>query len=181
MKLNVNEKMTNFTYLSPYRDGQQNLTDFLQGKKTYVVFLRYYGCTVCRVDLHTFANRYAELADKGAQLMVVLQSDPALVNREAPLGTFPFEIACDPQQSVYQQFEIMPAKSKLAMVGGGLSKALKKMKQAKALGFEHGEFEGNEQQLPAIVLVDENGTITYSHYAKNLADMPSFDEMLAKL
>ncbi len=181
MKLKVNEKMTDFTYLSPYREGEQHISDFIAGKKTFVVFLRYYGCTVCRVDLHTFSQRYAELAAKGAQLAVVLQSDPALVNKEAPEGTFPFELALDPQQLVYKQFEIEPAKSKLAMVGGSLPKALKKMKEAKALGFEHGEFEGNEQQLPAIVQVDENGVITYSHYAKSLADMPSFDEMLAKL
>ena len=97
------------------------------------------------------------------------------------MGTFPFEIACDPAQEVYKKFDIKPAKSMLALIGGGLFKALKKMKAAKGFGFEHGEYEGNEQQLPALVLVDENGIIIHSHYAKNLADMPSVDEMLAKI
>ena len=181
MKLVKGIKMPDFTYLSPYAEGPQSFETFAEGKKTYVVFLRYYGCTVCRLDLHIFAQRMAEFAAKDCKLMVVLQSDPNLVKDEAPLGTFPFEIACDPAQEVYKKFDIEPAKSMLALIGGGLFKALKKMKSAKAFGFEHGEYEGNEQQLPAMVLVDENGIIIHSHYAKNLADMPSVDEMLAKI
>ncbi|MBR6610354.1 MAG: redoxin domain-containing protein [Oscillospiraceae bacterium] len=181
MKLVKGTKMPDFTYLSPYAEGPQSFEAFADGKKTYVVFLRYYGCTVCRLDLHIFAQRMAEFAAKDCKLMVVLQSDPNLVKDEAPLGTFPYEIACDPAQEVYKKFDIEPAKSMLALIGGGLFKALKKMKAAKGFGFEHGEYEGNEQQLPALVLVDEHGIITYSHYAKNLADMPSVDEMLANI
>ena len=181
MKLTKGAKMPDFEYLSPYAEGTKTFSEYAQGKKTFVVFLRYYGCTVCRLDLHIFAQRMAEFAAKDCKLMVVLQSDPNLVKDEAPLGTFPFEIACDPAQEVYKKFDIEPAKSMLALIGGGLFKALKKMKAAKGFGFEHGEYEGNEQQLPALVLVDENGIIIHSHYAKNLADMPSVDEMLAKI
>ena len=181
MKLTKGAKMPDFEYLSPYAEGTKTFSEYAQGKKTFVVFLRYYGCTVCRLDLHIFAQRMAEFTAKGAQLMVVLQSDPNLVKEEAPLGTFPYEIACDPAQAVYKKFDIEPAASMGKLIGGGLFKALKKMKAAKKFGFEHGEYEGNEQQLPAMMLVDENGIITFSHYAKNLVDMPGVDEMLAKL
>lgn len=181
MKLSTNAQMPDFIYQSPYSQGEKHFAEFAKGKKTYVVFLRYFGCTVCRLDLHIYAQRMKEFAEKGAQLMVVLQSKPELVNAEAPQGTFPFEIACDPEQLVYKQFEIMPAKSKLNLVGGGALKAIKKMKAAKSFGFTHGEFEGNEEQLPAMVLVNENGIIEMAHYAKNLVDMPTVDEMLAKL
>ncbi len=181
MKLTKGLQMPDFTYLSPYAEGEKTFADYAGGKKTFVVFLRYYGCTVCRLDLHIFAQRMKEFADRDCQLMVVLQSDPALVKDEAPLGTFPFEIACDPSQAVYRQFEIEPAKNMAALIGGGLFKAVKKMNAAKKFGFTHGEYEGNEQQLPAMVLVDENGTIAFSHYAKNMTDMPSADEMLAML
>lgn len=181
MKLTKGTKMPEFTYLSPYSEGQQSFEAFSNGKKTYVVFLRYFGCTVCRLDLHIYSQRMKEFAEKGAQLMVVLQSEPKTVADEAPQGTFPFEIACDPKMNIYKQFEISAAKSKLALVGGGLFKALKKMKAAKAFGFEHGKYEGIEEQLPAMVLVGADGQIEFVHYAKNLADMPSVDEMLAKL
>ncbi|MEG1862222.1 MAG: redoxin domain-containing protein [Oscillospiraceae bacterium] len=181
MKLIKNEKMPDFVYSSPYSQEEKHFSQFANGKKTYVVFLRYFGCTVCRLDLHVYAQRIKEFEDKNAQLMVVLQSEPSLVKGEAPEGVFPFEIACDPSQQVYKQFEIMPAKNKLSLVGSGVFKALKKMKAAKAFGFTHGEFEGDEQQLPAMALVDENGILQFVHYAKNLADMPSVDEMIEKL
>ncbi len=181
MKLVKGAKMSDFTYLSPYAEGEKKFSEYAQGKKTFVVFLRYYGCTVCRLDLHIYAQRMKEFEEKGAQLMVVLQSAPNLVKEEAPVGTFPYELACDPSQAVYKQFEIEPAKSKLKLIGGGLFKAVKKMNAAKKFGFAHGEYEGNEQQLPAMVLVDENGVITFSHYAQNLVDMPSVEEMLAKI
>lgn len=181
MRLAAGMKMPDFEYLSPYRDGVQKLYSYRGAHRTYLVFLRYFGCTVCRLDLHIYANRMKEFEEKGARLMVVLQSDPSLVKEEAPLGTFPFEIACDPSQALYKQFDIAPAKSKLALAGGGIFRLLKKMKAAKSFGFEHGTYEGDEQQLPAIFLLDDSGVITYSHYAKNLADMPSVDEMLAKL
>ncbi len=181
MKLVKGAMMPDFVYASPYSEGEKHFADFANGKKTYVVFLRYYGCTVCRLDLHIYGQRMAEFAEKGAQLMVVLQSDPNLVATEAPAGTFPFEIACDPSQNVYKQFEIEPAKSMLKLIGGGLMQSVKKMKAAKQFGFEHGEYEGNEQQLPAMVLVNEKGEIEFSHYAKHLTDLPGVDEMLAKL
>ena len=106
MKLNKGVKMPDFQYLSPYAEGPQSFAEYANGKKTFVVFLRYYGCTVCRLDLHIFAQRMAEFTQKGAQLMVVLQSDPNLVKEEAPLGTFPYELACDPSQDVYKKFDI---------------------------------------------------------------------------
>ena len=180
MKLVKGTKMPDFTYLSPYAEGEKSFAEFAQGKKTYVVFLRYYGCTVCRLDLHIYAQRMAEFAAKDCNLMVVLQSDPNLVKEEAPLGTFPFEVACDPSQAVYKKFDIEPAKSMLALIGGGLFKALKKMKSAKAFGFEHGEYEGNEQQLPAFFAVDGEMNVLEAHYARNLGDMPMANEVLAK-
>lgn len=181
MKLNKGDKIPGFEYLSPYREGRQSFSDFAVGKKTFLVFLRYFGCTVCRLDLHIYRQRFNEFADKGVNLGVVLQSDPALVANEAPEGTFPFEVMCDPSQGLYEQFEIKPAKSMLALVGGGLPKALKKMKAAKKFGFEHGEYEGNEQQLPAMFLIDSDGTVLFSHYAKSLADLPDVDAMLAMI
>ena len=179
MKLEKGVKIPDFEYRSPYREGRQNFEAFAGGKKTFLVFLRYYGCTVCRLDLHIYGQRFKEFEDKGVNLGVVLQSDPALVANEAPEGTFPFEVMCDPSQGLYEKFEIKPAKSMLALVGGGLPKALKKMKAAKQFGFTHGEYEGNEQQLPAMFLIDGDGTVLYSHYAKSLADLPDVDRMLA--
>ncbi len=181
MKLKEGRVVPDFNYPDPYGEGEKNFYDFAGDGKTFLVFLRYYGCTVCRLDLHVYGQRYREFLDKGAKIAVVLQSDPDLVAREAPRGTFPFEIICNPGQELYRQFEVEPAKNKLSLVGSNPFKALEKMRAAKKFGFEHGEYEGNEQQLPALFLLNGDKKVLYGHYAAGIADMPSVDEMLAKL
>ena len=135
MKLETGMKMPSFTYLSPYREGEIMSEELLAGKPFFIVFLRYYGCTMCRVDMHSFTKRYTDFAGRGIGLGVVLQSDPVLLKEEAPEGTFPFEVMCDPDMKLYERFDIAPAKSKLGMVGGNIGGLLKKRKEAKALGF----------------------------------------------
>lgn len=63
------------------------------------------------------------------------------------------------------------------LVGG--VKTSSKINRAKKRGLEHGEYEGEELQLPALFIVDETGTIVYAKYARNLGDLPSAEEIAA--
>lgn len=175
MKLSKGSVMPNFTFDTPFEKGV-SLYSKTDGKPTFVMFLRYYGCTVCQVDIHRLKENYGKFTEKGANVLVVLQSKPELVASEITKDELPFDIICDPTEALYKEFEILPAKSKLGMASFGL---MKKMKEAKTLGFEHGAYEGDEQQLPALFLIDGSGNVAYAHYAKNLTDMPTHDEMLA--
>lgn len=90
-------------------------------------------------------------------------------------------IACDPEQELFKQFEIMPAKSMLSTMS---LRIFGKIKQAKKAGLKHGVHEGEEKQLPAAFLVDKNGKVIFSKYAKNLADLPEpvdFLEMVSNI
>lgn len=62
-----------------------------------------------------------------------------------------------------------------------LAKWEAKKQKVKEAGFVHGKYEGNEQQLPALFVVDPDGCVIYSHYAKNSIDMPTVEEMLGIL
>lgn len=53
-----------------------------------------------------------------------------------------------------------------------------KVADAKSMGLSHGEYEGNELQLPAMFIVDGNNKVIYSHYAKDGADIPRAKEVL---
>jgi Peroxiredoxin len=174
MKLQKGSIIQDFTFDTPFEKGV-SLYAKTEGKPTFLMFLRYYGCTVCQVDMHHLQAKYKEFEEKGAKVLVVLQSKPELIAEQITKETFAFDIVCDPEQKLYKEFEIMPAKSKLGMVSTGL---FSKMKEAKALGLEHGEYEGDEQQLPALFLLGNSGEIMYAHYAKNLTDMPTLDAML---
>ena len=111
-------------------------------------------------------------------MLVVLQSDPTLVAGEMKEGDLPFDIICDPNQKLYKDFEINPAKSKLGMVD---FKTIGKMKQAKSAGLEHGKYEGDELQLPAVFVLDRERTVTQAHYGKKVSDVPDADTLAAWL
>ena len=174
MKLAPGMKIENIIYDTPFRPAQ-SLSDKVSGHKTMLLFLRYYGCTLCQYDMAVLKEEYAKIHGVNGQVKVVLQSDPALLADE--LGSpdvYPFEIICDPDKTLYDLFEIAPAET-MAQLGGG--KVMEKVAKAKKLGFSHGRYEGIEEQLPAAFVIDDTLTVTYAHYGENGADIPSVDEM----
>ncbi|MFR1052435.1 MAG: peroxiredoxin-like family protein [Lachnospirales bacterium] len=178
-KLNQGEKMPDFTYDTPFSAGcVLSETVKKTAGKTALVFLRYYGCTLCQYDIHEFALQHDKIAGAGGQMLVVLQSDPAKLAGQMKEGDLPFSIICDPEQKLYRQFEILPAPSKEKMVD---LKTMGKIAKAKANGFQHGDYEGDELQLPAVFVVDQALTITYAHYGKSVGDVPSPSELAALL
>ncbi len=84
----------------------------------------------------------------------------------------------DPEQKIYQLLEIRPASSREEMIEGVLDRLKEKGAKAREAGFSHGDYEGNEQQLPAMFIVNEDGIVEYANYAKNIMDMPTVDEVL---
>ena len=174
MKLEPGMKIENIIYDTPFRPAQ-SLSDKVSGHKTMLLFLRYYGCTLCQYDMAVLKEEYAKIHGVNGQVKVVLQSDPALLADE--LGSpdvYPFEIICDPDKTLYDLFEIAPAET-MAQLGGG--KVMEKIAKAKEMGLSHGRYEGVEEQLPAAFVIDDTLTVTYAHYGENGADIPSVDEM----
>ena len=77
-------------------------------------------------------------------------------------------------QKLYKAFEIQPAVSMEKM---GDLKVMEKIAKAKAAGFQHGDYEGNELQLPAVFVLDHDLTITYAHYGKTAGEVPTPSEL----
>lgn len=177
-KLQVGQIMPDFEYVTPFSQGHTLAETAAKAPKTALVFLRYWGCTLCQYDIHLLAQAHADITANGGQLFVVLQSDPGLLAGE--LGkreALPFDIICDPDQKLYRAFGIEAAASMAKMAD---LKMLGKAVKATKLGYKHGAYEGEEKQLPAAFVVDEDCRILYAHYAKSLSDMPDAAE-LAKL
>lgn len=141
---------------------------------TFLLFLRYYGCTICQLDLQRLKKDYGMLTLAGAKAMVVLQSDPAGIREQIGPDVFPFEIICDPNQKLYQQYHVAPALSKEKMAD---LKVLKKIGEAQASGLTHGAYEGNELQLPAVFLVEPGLLVKAAHYGSTPADLPDVKEL----
>lgn len=185
-KLNVGDKMPNFTFNTQNRENV-TIDEAVKGKKKTVFWvLRYIGCTTCRYDVHVISQRYQEFLDKDAQVFVVMQSDPQIVRDDlanSPIE-IPIEIICDTDLNIYKTLNIETwgePGSKPAMTEEMMAKFAVKIQAIKETGFVHGKYEGIEEQLPAMFITDDQGVVTYAHYAKDMMDMPNVDEVLAML
>lgn len=178
-KFAVGDLSPEFVYDTPFAQGLSfRETCAKVPGKTALVFLRYYGCTLCQLDLHTYAAAYDRIRENGGQLLVVLQSDPKKLAQEISPETFPFEIICDPKQELYRQFSVGSAASMLRMMS-----AASVVKAAKAMlsGYKHGAYEGDELQLPAAFVVQQDGRLSYVHYGKAVGDAPAPETLIAAM
>lgn len=173
-QLKAGDRMPDFTFCTPFEEGRSLYETIGRAPKTALLFLRYYGCTLCQYDIHLFKVHYEEISAAGGQLLVVLQSDPARLAGQMTREDLPFDLVCDPDKKLYQQFEISPAASMEDLVN---DKAIEKIAQAKAAGMTHGEYEGDELQLPAAFVMDAQGTLLHVHYGKGAEDVPGPAEL----
>ena len=176
--LAAGDVMDDFTYDTPFRQGLTLGETVHQAQKTAVVFLRYFGCTLCQLDIHNFAQQYETIAAAGGQLLVVLQSAPETIAEQLKPGDLPFDIICDPKGALYNRYAIRPASSMLTM-SDAASKA--KVATAVAAGFRHGKYEGNEFQLPAAFVLDADRRVSYAHYGTTVGDVPTADALAAQM
>jgi peroxiredoxin len=142
------------------------------------------GCTACRYDIHVIKERYGEFKKLDAQVLVVLQSQPELVQADLKGDEPPYEIITDPDQKIYRRFSIDPAATTEGLMPAdpeGLKKLEEKREKIKAAGFSHGKYEGDENQLPAMFIVGQDGLVLYARYANSIVDLPAVDEVLEKL
>lgn len=173
-KLTAEQVMPDFTFDTVYESGLILKEVTAKAKKTAIIFLRYYGCTLCQYDIHVLAQNHSKLIANGGQILIVLQSDPIKLAEKLPKGSLPFDIICDPNQVLYKEFEIQPAASMAKMADG---KTMLKIGKATTAGFKHGDYEGEELQLPATFILDENCVLSYVHYGKSAGDIPSISEL----
>jgi peroxiredoxin len=185
MKLKPGDKMPDLTVMTAY--GGKTTINMLLAKPPKTVFwvIRYVGCPVCRYDIHMLAERYEEFRRENAQVIVVLQSEAALL-REALTGSpLPFDLICDPTMDFYKALDIGTAADSDELVGAGRAESYhrfqEKARAAADAGFEHGEFEGNELQLPAVFVADEKGSLLYVHYGADITDQPGIDVLIGML
>lgn len=177
-QLKVGEQMPDFSFCTPFEKDRTLRETAARAPKTALLFLRYYGCTLCQYDIHQFKVHYDEITAAGGQMLVVLQSDPERLAGQMTREDLPFDLICDPKGELYQKFEIRPAASMEELAD---AKAVEKIAAAKAAGMTHGEYEGDELQLPASFVMDQDCRLLYAHYGKTAADLPDPAQLAALL
>lgn len=175
------KKAFDFSYHSVDGDKKQLSAKVQEADKTVLYFSRYMGCPFCQVDMVELCEEYPRLREKNVQLLLVLQSAPETVRNQTLIKDFPFEVVCDPEGTLYRLYGVKTASSMLKMINPLDRKLWKKIRSLLKHKLKHGAYEGNEQQLPALFLLNHNMDLFYSHYAKSISDMPDIDNILKLL
>lgn len=169
-------KAIDFRFNTPTETGLLLSEEVKKAKYTYLIFLRYYGCTSCQIDLMDLSKVYDQFTAKDAQILVVLQSKPEILAKGIETQGIPFTLISDPEQKLYPLYNVQAAESKEAMRASMTPDVMEKfgakIQRGQAAGLTHGEYEGNEYQLPGYFLIDSEMNLLKEHRAKNLADMP---------
>ncbi len=176
------EKAVDFQFDTPFAQGLTLSEEVKKAKYTFLIFLRYYGCTSCQTDLMDLTAAYDAFRAKDAQVLVVLQSAPEILKGGVEAQGIPFTLISDPEQKLYPLYDVRAAEGYDGMREGMTAEMAErfssKMERGKAAGLTHGAYEGNEFQLPAYFLLDAERNVLAAHRAANLADMPVGAEYL---
>ena len=170
-KLIMGDFLPDFSFQTPYLQNCKIGTIAKQvSGKTALIFLRYYGCTLCQYDIQLFAEAYNEIKKTDGQILIVLQSDPSKLATELSDTDVPFHIICDPDQILYKEFEIGAADSVMGLVD---ATTIEKISRVNAAGYVHGDYEGEELQLPATIIVNRELELIYVRYGQSAGDVPN--------
>lgn len=168
------DKMPNFD-VTTMKNEKTTLFHLSAGKPTVMLTLRHIGCPITRLDVQEFCDEYDAFVEKDVNVVLVLQSSPAVVMEVMEEQEVPFPIICDEKQEIYKKLQVSPAKTGLHFMKGSSETRVRKS-LAKQAGFVQGEKEGHPLQLPAFFYFDRYRIVTECHYAEYLCDMPTIKQ-----
>jgi peroxiredoxin len=171
--LAIGDKAPDFEFKTPW-DDEVKFHYAVGNNPAVLIFLRYYGCPVCRMEMARIKQEIDLVRQKGWIVFVVLQSAPETIASLIRKDDFPFTIICDPQGKVFQLYGVEAGGIIKYLHPAGLIAAIK----ATCRGFMHGKFEGKETQLPAAFAMTADKVIKYAHYGENISDMPPLAKMI---
>jgi len=167
-QLQAGDKAHDFDFNTPWAT-QQNFYESLGDKPAVLVFLRYYGCPVCQMEMDNLKREFELFAKKGTKVFVFLQSSPEIVAKATNEEAWPFSIVCDPGGEIFEKYAVEPGGFLKYLNPVGMFSAMK----AIGKGYKHGKFEGKETQTPAAFAVNATKSINYAYYGANISDVPS--------
>lgn len=139
--------------------GDFKLSDAKGGQRVFVVFSRYFGCSLCQPDFKELLEKASEIEKRG-KMVYINQSNEETASKflSDKAVTFPVILDSKEPYPFYQAYGIGNF-SPLDM-----PRIMERVAKARSKGLQHGSYEGNEKQSPADFIVSREGTIDYAHY-----------------
>ena len=95
----------NFTFKTPWSE-ELELYSLAPQKTKVIIFLRYYGCLPCQLDIKELKEQIKLYKEKNMEVLLVLQSNPEEINAASEQKDWPFYIVCDRNAEVYKKYSV---------------------------------------------------------------------------
>ena len=168
-KIKVGDKAPLFK-LNSYNAGMVDLGNLIGKQKIVLIFSRYFGCPLCQLDLNILMETVPEITEKKGFLLYITQSGEKVAQEFINKYNIEFPVIPSSKDELYADYGLG------LMNAGAIKEVRSKLKEAVALGLEHGEYEGWEKQGPGQFVIDEDGIII--HERKGWLLLPEILEVL---
>jgi peroxiredoxin len=152
-------------------DGSEvKLSSVLDGKRTLLVFYKGGWCPPCNFQLHQLAQQYAEISNRGLQLVALSVDQPTESAKTHTELELPFTVLSDQDLAAHQAYRVTEKV-------GGFTRAMLSM-----MGANLGERSGRDHHtvaVPALFLVDERGLLRWAHVDPDYEVRPTVAQILA--
>jgi len=134
VKLKVGDNAPVFK-LDSYNAGTVDLSELIGKQKIVLVFSRYFGCPICLLDLQDLKKKLPDIEAKGAKLLYITQSGEEIAKEKIEENDIKFPVIPSSKEELYSNYGLG------LMTMGAVTKVPGKLKAAKKVGIEHGEYE----------------------------------------
>lgn len=153
-------------------DETVQLKELLKNGKVIVAFFRGSWCPYCNLELKALQNNLKQIADREATLVVISPQTSDYNEELKGNHNLDFELLTDKNNALAKQLGI----------SFGLQEYV--VPTYNSLGIdlsEYNENENNELPVPAVFVIDINGSITYKFVDSNYMNRINIQELIAQL
>jgi len=144
-----------------------------------VIFLRYFGCPICRQQVLRLRCDRERFERAGMEVVLVGHGGPDDARRFVEARPVPFRVLVDPSRAAYERFglkrgsipQVFGPQCVAPMVRAALQPNCRQ-------GLPNG---GNLMQMPGAFVVDTTGVILLAHRSETITDNPTTDQLLGAL
>ena len=142
-----------------------------------LVFLRHYGCPLCREQVAALRDHYAAFQAEGIAVAAVGQGTPRDARRFGEQMSAPFPILSDADRAAYAAYGLMDGTvEQVYSATPGL-----RLAAAMLRGHLPHRTIGSVRQLPGTFVIDRNGIIRMAHPGLHAADVPEIATLLPRI
>lgn len=154
-------------------DGHR-LNLITQGSNTLLCFFRDATCPFCNLRVYVLASRYAELRQRGLNIVAVFASSADEIRRFVTHSPKPFPVVADPDGQLYALYGIERSfAKKLKAILTRLPELWRGLRLVGLAGLNTNNI------VPADFIVNRHGQIVEAYYGKDAGDHIPLDRLEA--